>query len=54
MPSHIQRGPSVVIPSVRVSQLSHQQLHPHLLVQVGLTLDERYTMGQTLPDLHLI
>jgi hypothetical protein len=28
-PSHIQRGPSVAIPSVRRSQLSPQQLHPH-------------------------
>jgi hypothetical protein len=28
-PSHIPKGPSVAIPSVRRSQLSHQRLHPH-------------------------
>jgi hypothetical protein len=28
-PSHIQRGPSVTIPSVRRPKLSHQRLHPH-------------------------
>jgi hypothetical protein len=39
-PSHIQRGPSVVIPSVQRPKLSHSRLHPHLIVQVGRTLSE--------------
>jgi hypothetical protein len=39
-PSHIQRGPSVAIPSVRTPKLSHQRLHPHIIVQVGQTLSE--------------
>jgi hypothetical protein len=40
MPSHIQRGPSVVIPSVQRPKLSHQRLHPHIRVQVRQTLSE--------------
>jgi hypothetical protein len=40
MPSHIQRGPSVAIPSVRRPKLSHQRLHPHFIVQVGRTLSK--------------
>jgi hypothetical protein len=39
-PSHIQRGPSVAIPSVRRPKLSHQWLHPLFIVQVGPTLSE--------------
>jgi hypothetical protein len=31
MPSHIQKGPSVTIPSVRRPKLSHQRLHPHFI-----------------------
>jgi hypothetical protein len=40
-PSHLRRGPSVDIPSVRRSQLSHQPLHPHFIVQVGQRLVKR-------------
>jgi hypothetical protein len=40
MPSHIPRGPSVAIPSVRRSKLSPYRLHPHFIVQVGQTLSE--------------
>jgi hypothetical protein len=29
MPSHVQRGPSVAIPSVQIPQLSPLWLHPH-------------------------
>jgi hypothetical protein len=39
-PSHIQNGSSVAIPSIRRPKLSHQQLHPHFIVQVGRTLSE--------------
>jgi hypothetical protein len=42
MPSHTQSGPSVAIPSVRRLKLSHQRLHPHYIVQVGLRLAKRY------------
>jgi hypothetical protein len=40
MPSHIKRGSSVTIPSIRRPKLSPQWLHPHFIVQVGRTLSE--------------
>jgi hypothetical protein len=39
-PSHLRRGPSV-----RRSQLSHQPLHPHFIVQVGQRLAKCNTQG---------
>jgi hypothetical protein len=39
-PSHLQRRPSVAIPSVHRLKLSHLWLHPHSIVQVGQTLSE--------------
>jgi hypothetical protein len=39
-PSHIRRGPSVTIPSVRRLKLSHQRLHPHYLRPSRTTLSE--------------
>jgi hypothetical protein len=39
-PSHIQRGPSVTIPSVRGPKLSHQRLHPHYPRPSRTTLSE--------------
>jgi hypothetical protein len=39
-PSHIRRGPSVTIPSVRRLKLSHQRLHPHYPRPSRTTLSE--------------
>jgi hypothetical protein len=39
-PSHIQKGPSVTIPSVRRPKLSHQRLHPHYPRPSRTTLSE--------------
>jgi hypothetical protein len=48
-PSHIQRGPSVTIPSVRRPKLSRQQLHPHYPCPSRTTLKRSVThkMRQT-------
>jgi hypothetical protein len=48
-PSHLQRRPSVAIPSVRRPKLSHLWLHPHFIVQVGQTLSEALHTALTLP-----
>jgi hypothetical protein len=39
-PSHIRKGPSVAIPSVRRLKLSHQRLHPHYSSPSRTTLSE--------------
>jgi hypothetical protein len=39
-PSHIKRGPSATIPSVRRPKLSHQRLHPHYSRPSRTTLSE--------------
>jgi hypothetical protein len=39
-PSHIRKGPSVTIPSVRRLKLSHQRLHPHYPRPSRTTLSE--------------
>jgi hypothetical protein len=47
MPSCLQRGPSVAIPSVQTPKLSNQRLHPHFIVQVGPMLSEALQLGTT-------
>jgi hypothetical protein len=39
-PSHLQKRPSVAIPSVQGPKLSYPQLHPHIIVQVRQMLSE--------------
>jgi hypothetical protein len=46
MPSCLQRGPSVAIPSVQTPKLSNQRLHPHFIIQVGQTLSEALHQGR--------